>query len=229
MRIAVFSDIHGNYQALDAIMKHIKKNKIDKIIFLGDAVGLGPSFNECLKVLNNKDIIFIAGNHEIYYTKNIDCNSSLYEAAHNSWVHETINEKVDDSTLSYELELNNKKFLFFHYFLTDDYYPFNRVDDHVEEDFKKLFKKYNNYDYVFYGHIHEGRYDEDNNCKFYCIGSSGCTGDENTFYYVIDTNEELKIEKVLLKYNRKKFEDIIKESDYPDKEHIADKFFKLKL
>ena len=31
MKIAVFSDIHGNYQALDTILNDIKNENIDKI------------------------------------------------------------------------------------------------------------------------------------------------------------------------------------------------------
>ena len=49
MKVAVFSDIHGNYQALCAILKDIRKNNIDKIIYLGDAVSLGPDSSLCLK------------------------------------------------------------------------------------------------------------------------------------------------------------------------------------
>ena len=42
MKVAVFSDIHGNYEALTSIYDDIKKNNIDEIIFLGDVIGLGP-------------------------------------------------------------------------------------------------------------------------------------------------------------------------------------------
>lgn len=37
MKIVVFSDIHGNLQGLESILKSIKK-----IICLGDVIGLGP-------------------------------------------------------------------------------------------------------------------------------------------------------------------------------------------
>ena len=66
MRIAVFSDIHGNYQALCAILNHIKKNNIDKIIYLGDAVSIGPDSSLCVKKLISDADIFILGNHEHY-------------------------------------------------------------------------------------------------------------------------------------------------------------------
>lgn len=39
MKIGVISDIHGNIDALDAVLKEIKKENIDKIICLGDFIG----------------------------------------------------------------------------------------------------------------------------------------------------------------------------------------------
>ena len=69
MRVAVFSDIHGNYQALDAILKDIKSKKVDMTFFLGDAVGLGPDSTLCLKLLNHSDVIQVLGNHEYYCIK----------------------------------------------------------------------------------------------------------------------------------------------------------------
>ena len=69
MKIAVFSDIHGNYQALESILKDIKGKKIDKTIFLGDAVSLGPDSNKCLDLLFKEKVTFIFGNNELYCTK----------------------------------------------------------------------------------------------------------------------------------------------------------------
>ena len=42
MKIAVFTDIHGNYPALKAIMEDINKSEFNEVIFLGDAIGIGP-------------------------------------------------------------------------------------------------------------------------------------------------------------------------------------------
>ena len=66
MKVAVFSDIHGNYQALDAILNDVKKQNIDKTIFLGDSISLGPSPYECIDRLMKENITFINGNHELY-------------------------------------------------------------------------------------------------------------------------------------------------------------------
>lgn len=39
MKIGIISDIHGNIDALNAVLKEMKKEDIDKIIYLGDFIG----------------------------------------------------------------------------------------------------------------------------------------------------------------------------------------------
>lgn len=39
MKIGIISDIHGNIDALDAVLEELKKENIDKIICVGDFVG----------------------------------------------------------------------------------------------------------------------------------------------------------------------------------------------
>lgn len=41
MKIAIISDIHGNLEALEAIINDIRNSNIDEIICLGDTIGLG--------------------------------------------------------------------------------------------------------------------------------------------------------------------------------------------
>lgn len=42
MRVAVISDIHGNYQALESVLADIEKEKCEKILCLGDLALAGP-------------------------------------------------------------------------------------------------------------------------------------------------------------------------------------------
>lgn len=39
MNIGIISDIHGNIDALDTVLEKLKKEKVDKIICLGDFIG----------------------------------------------------------------------------------------------------------------------------------------------------------------------------------------------
>ena len=68
MRYAVFTDIHANLEALEAVLAKIDeisaKEPIDKIWFLGDLVGYGPDPNECIVRLRERTDVIIAGNHD---------------------------------------------------------------------------------------------------------------------------------------------------------------------
>lgn len=72
MEVVVISDIHGSEKYTKMVFDYIDKNKIDKVIILGDLYYNGPrndlpdnySSKEVVKILNNhKDIIYaIRGN-----------------------------------------------------------------------------------------------------------------------------------------------------------------------
>jgi len=64
MRIAFISDIHGNFTALEAVLKDIDQQNIDQLICLGDTVSLGPQPVEVLKALQDRHAITIMGNHD---------------------------------------------------------------------------------------------------------------------------------------------------------------------
>lgn len=68
MRYAIFSDIHANLEALEAVLAKIDKlaqeEPIDQIWFLGDLVGYGPDPNECILKLRERTDVIIAGNHD---------------------------------------------------------------------------------------------------------------------------------------------------------------------
>jgi predicted phosphodiesterase len=63
-RIAVFSDIHGNLHALQAVLKVIDESDISKIFCGGDVVGYGANPNECCDELRKREIPTVAGNHD---------------------------------------------------------------------------------------------------------------------------------------------------------------------
>ena len=48
MKIAFISDIHGNYSALSAVFKNIKKLKIEKVYCLGDIVNYYYDPDKCI-------------------------------------------------------------------------------------------------------------------------------------------------------------------------------------
>lgn len=73
MKIAVMSDIHGNYIALQRCLAHALEQNVDAYIFLGDYLGEFPYPQRTLEILyelkQNASCIFIRGNE--YYGSNV--------------------------------------------------------------------------------------------------------------------------------------------------------------
>lgn len=66
MKIAIISDIHGNMEALDAVLKDIEKQNCDKIFCLGDIAMAGPEPLKLVKKIKemslNENFVIIQGN-----------------------------------------------------------------------------------------------------------------------------------------------------------------------
>ena len=63
-RIAVFSDIHGNLHALQAVLSAVDALGITKVFCGGDVVGYGGNPNECCELLRDRNIPTVPGNHD---------------------------------------------------------------------------------------------------------------------------------------------------------------------
>lgn len=65
MRYLIFSDIHSNLEALEAVLSEVKSQNVQKYLFLGDAVGYYTNPNEVLERLKSlQPLIGIRGNHD---------------------------------------------------------------------------------------------------------------------------------------------------------------------
>lgn len=76
MKIAVLSDIHGNYPALETVAADIEQWRPDLIVVNGDTVNRGPRNLDCLRFVLDKraqeDWVLLRGNHEDYVLKSCD-------------------------------------------------------------------------------------------------------------------------------------------------------------
>ena len=62
-KLAIISDIHGNLEALTAVLADIQKIEISSICCLGDVIGYGPNPRECIDVCRKMDFSLL-GNHD---------------------------------------------------------------------------------------------------------------------------------------------------------------------
>lgn len=62
MKLALISDIHGNYHALEAVLEDIGRLKADRICVLGDLVFKGPLPERCVQRIKELETVVIRGN-----------------------------------------------------------------------------------------------------------------------------------------------------------------------
>lgn len=64
MRYGIFSDIHSNLEALQAVLAKLETENVSRYICLGDIVGYGANPRECLRLVLERESLIVAGNHD---------------------------------------------------------------------------------------------------------------------------------------------------------------------
>lgn len=159
MRIAFISDIHGNFEALKAVLEDIKKLKIDKIYCLGDIVNYYYEPHKCINILIKKKIICIKGNHEniLFKTLKNKKNKNYYSKIYGHSIDINI-EKLKKNHIVFlkklkkklTIKIKNLKIILAHGS------PWS-VDTYIYPNFKNKIKKAlmkYGADYIFLGHTH---------------------------------------------------------------------------
>lgn len=158
MKVLIISDIHGNEQALDAVLEKVAADyRIDACLLLGDIIDYGMHSNEVIDRICSLPypiLCNIRGNHEEAvitedyraFSSERGKQSAEYTRSilnENSW--EYIKNTMSESGMM-EFECANKKCLAVHGSLEDQYWK--------SIDIGKDLSGYSAYDYVFSGHSH---------------------------------------------------------------------------
>ncbi len=77
--ILVLADIHGNLEALKAVLKDAS-GLYNEIWVLGDIAGYGPDPGQCLELLRRNQAVMVAGNHDLAACGRINTHDFNHEA-----------------------------------------------------------------------------------------------------------------------------------------------------
>lgn len=104
MRVVVFSDVHANLAALQAVLLHIESMAPDAVLVGGDVINRGPQPRECLEIIleqvQRPGWQIIRGNHEDYVLRGAQGVDHLKEwerkvMAHTSWTVRRLEDHLD--------------------------------------------------------------------------------------------------------------------------------------
>lgn len=236
MKIALFSDVHGNLQALNAVLDSIKEENVDRIICLGDVIAIGPNSRECLDLIIDNNITLLLGNHEIYYLygpqKVADPTISEGEIQHQEFIKNQLADKhykfLKTCPINLIINYKNKVIHLSHFLLEDKnkllpFYPLNIL----KEDYDYIVDEIGA-DYIFIGHKHMTFKEKINNTEFIDIGSCGARRNNTTSYYILELKDGISYEEKIINYDRESFEETMNNCDYPDIDMIKRIFFGIK-
>ena len=192
MKIAVFSDIHGNLKALKAVLGQIKEKAPDLTVFLGDIFQRGNEEFECLELLKDSDIICLKGNCELYAEHGVDVDPDVehlreyYDGIRKKLTEEQM-QFIRQMPLFYEKKCHGHKLHFSHFLFLDieKPYPFLPLSSLKDGSFDKACESeyVKQYDLAVVGHCHE-------NFVKGNVVSVSASGLEGASYLIIEVNED---------------------------------------
>ena len=81
-RYGILGDIHGNREALEAALACLDAHDVDRIVCVGDLVGYNADPDECVELLRERNVMSIAGNHDLIGTGMLGFDRCSNKAMH---------------------------------------------------------------------------------------------------------------------------------------------------
>lgn len=214
MKLLVISDIHGNMQALDAVMSIAH----DEVICLGDIVDYGPSPGECIDLLDKQGIPTIMGNHDNAVAFRMECGCG-YEYKHLSvstreYTWNVLNERQLGflKKLPFSLErVENGRKLYFTHGSPLSFYDYIRPD--TPEEVIRGYINGLDADFIFVGHSHTPFVRKIGDVTLVNPGSVGQPKDEdNRASCAVFDTDTLRTEIIRVRYDMETVCDNIRKS-----------------
>jgi diadenosine tetraphosphatase ApaH/serine/threonine PP2A family protein phosphatase len=91
MRIGVLGDIHGNVEALTAVVSALRDDGADIFVQVGDLVGYGPEPSRCIEIVRDLGSVVCLGNHDAAVLDLLDISYfNQYARAAIEWTRERL-------------------------------------------------------------------------------------------------------------------------------------------
>lgn len=154
---AIIADIHGNLEALEAVLEDMDRLGVERVVCLGDMVGYGPRPAECVRRVRERCQVSLLGNHEDALFRDPEGFNPIAEAAL-VWTREQMRDK---DLLRYIRSLKPSKFegnkLYVHGSARDPLLEYVRETESYQtfrEMIEEIRRSFTLFDVCFAGHNH---------------------------------------------------------------------------
>jgi predicted phosphodiesterase len=157
-RYGVLGDIHGNREALEAVLRELDARGVRRLLCVGDIVGYNADPDECVALLRSRGVAAIAGNHDLISQRRLDfgrCSNIAEYALRRT--RRTIGREASAwlSSLPSHLILE-KEFILVHGGVRD-VQQYMVTPAHIRDNAKFLAQDFPGARVCFFGHSHEQR------------------------------------------------------------------------
>ena len=210
MRICIFSDIHGNFQAFEKMLE--AERDTTHFLFAGDIFGY---FYEQAEIIDRmtcqKNLFAVKGNHDVNYLQDGRNNRELadrYGSSYNTILSGSQRNYLENLPEYLELELGGKRFGIFH----------GGYEDHLNQ---RIYPDSNmetapiagKYDYLILGHTHYRFIRKEKDLVIINPGSLGQPRDGKGFSYCVLNTENSFCEFKTVSINMKSLLDQVSQKD----------------
>ena len=239
MKIGLISDIHGNKKALDAVLKQLEKDNIDKIICIGDLVGEASMSEEVVqKIINmGQKVVAVRGNRERYIIEGMPKvvhDERMKISDEQLQRNECIKKELSDLSIEFisklpkEIicEIEGNKIYIAHYPMNEDGNFRKHIKKANAEENEIMFSGIDA-DIYLYGHTHREVYNLKKSKIYINPGALGCPGKTNHAPYGILDISKNKVEykQLYVKYNVQEVIDYIQKIKFPGYKSVLRLFY----
>ncbi|GEN52261.1 metallophosphoesterase family protein [Halobacillus faecis] len=241
-RLAVMTDVHGNMYALQAVLRDLKKQRIDTTFCTGDLIGIGPFSNQvCERLYSLKDMNIVRGNHDeavLALMKGDPYPESRIDVQeHHQWVADHLYKRyakwIENLPRQMVKEIEGRSFQFTHYpmdakssLLPISEDPFDQLVPPNGENFSQL-EELEAGTVLCFGHDHDVHHFSMNDRVFFNPGALGCNNVPYARYGIIEVEDgNVRFIKRQVPYPMATYLERLNRIDFPRKEVILKLFQK---
>jgi predicted phosphodiesterase len=152
----VLGDIHGNREALVAVLDAIEARGVKQLLCVGDIVGYNADPDECARLLRERDAVAISGNHDLIGTHRLGFDKCSNKAMHSlKRTRHTLHADTARYLRTLPARLPIEERIVLVHGGVRDVEQYMTQDRHFRENAQYLRSDFPGRSVCFYGHTHE--------------------------------------------------------------------------
>lgn len=183
MRYGIFSDVHSNLEALEAVLDACRRESIDNYLCIGDVVGYAANPKECIGLVKETAAVTLAGNHDWAAVNLFSLDYfNLFAREAISWTRQNLDQASRHFLSSLKLVYKHADFTLTHATLNNPQEFNYMIDGYIaEETFSLLENKI-----CFIGHTHTAGFFIKEGLRHVCYRQDDSLQIEGTNRYIVN-------------------------------------------